>query len=220
MRGHLAAVAVGSARTELSANIRLMTRFFEQGVPADDDTCVRMMRSLPECGLGEIRLDISTEFCVELSLLAAGVARDYDENRLDDPDVVHAFPACDAYGEDEKALRADFYGKVGKVIREVGSIRCRATLSDSLFAMCAPRPALCETLVCARGAQSEQRLGCACRMHPTAASAASQWQYSAIGNDQSGTGSPSVGIAFRPSSPIYSPLQRSWRGACAPGLKE
>ena len=142
MEGHLAAVAVGSARTELSANIRLMTRFFEQGVPADDDTCVRMMRSLPECGLGEIRLDISTEFCVELSLLAAGVARDYDENGLDDPDVVHAFPACDAYGEDEKALRADFYGKVGKVIREVGSIRCRATLSDSLFAMCAPRPAL------------------------------------------------------------------------------
>eukprot|EP00959_Pyramimonas_sp_CCMP1952_P451621 9455923-Pyramimonas_sp.AAC.1 len=47
------------------------------------------------------------------------------------------------------------------------------TASDSLFAMCAPRPALCETLVCARGAQSEQRLGCACRMHLTAASAAS-----------------------------------------------
>ena len=128
MQGHLVAVAVGSARTELSANIRLMGRFFEQGVPADDDACVRMMRSLPECGLGEIRIDISTEFCVELSLLAAGVARDYDENRLDDPDVVNAFPACDAYGEDEKALRADFYGKVGKVIREVGSIRCRATL--------------------------------------------------------------------------------------------
>ena len=127
MEGHLAAVAVGSARTELSASIRLMTRFFEQGVPADDDTCVRMMRSLPECGLGEISLDISTEFCVELSLLAAGVARDYDENGLDDPDVVHAFPACDAYGEDEKALRADFY-KVGKGAREVGSIRCRATL--------------------------------------------------------------------------------------------
>ena len=98
MEGHLSAVAAGSARTELSANIRLMTRFFEQGVPADDDTCIRMMRSLPECGLGEIRLDISTEFCVELSLLAAGVARDYDENRLDDPDVVNEFPACGAYG--------------------------------------------------------------------------------------------------------------------------
>ena len=98
MEGHLSAVAVGSARTELSANIRLMTRFFEQGVPADDDTCVRMMRSLPECGLGEISLDISTEFCVELSLLAAGVARDYDENRWDDPFFASSFPACDAYG--------------------------------------------------------------------------------------------------------------------------
>ena len=32
MEGHLSAVAVGSARTELSANIRLMGRFFEQGV--------------------------------------------------------------------------------------------------------------------------------------------------------------------------------------------
>ena len=48
MKGHLSAVAVGSARTELSANIHLMARFFEQGVPADDDTCVRMMRALPE----------------------------------------------------------------------------------------------------------------------------------------------------------------------------
>ena len=127
MEGHLAAVAVGSARTELSANIRLMTRFFEQGVPADDDTCVRMMRSLPECGLGEIRLDISTEFCVELSLLAAGVARDYDENGLDDPDVVHAFPACDAYGEDDEALEAAFFEKAETGDRRVGVIRARAT---------------------------------------------------------------------------------------------
>ena len=69
MRGHLAAVAVGSARTELSANIRQMARFFEQGVPADDDTCIRMMRSLPDSGHGEIRLEISTEYCVDLSLL-------------------------------------------------------------------------------------------------------------------------------------------------------
>ena len=96
-------------------------------MPADDDTCVRMMRSLPECGLGEIRLDISTEFCVELSLLAAGVARDYDENRLDDPDVVHAFPACDAYGEDEEALEADFSEKTETGDRRVRVIRARAT---------------------------------------------------------------------------------------------
>ena len=52
MKRHLSAVAVGSARTELSANIRLMARFFEQGVPVDDDTCIRMMRSLPDSGLG------------------------------------------------------------------------------------------------------------------------------------------------------------------------
>ena len=31
MKGHLSAVAVGSAHTELSAKIRLMARFFEQG---------------------------------------------------------------------------------------------------------------------------------------------------------------------------------------------
>ena len=68
MQGHLAAVAVGSARTELSANIRLMGRFFEQGVPADDDTCVRMMRALPSCGeCGEIDLDITDVFKLELS---------------------------------------------------------------------------------------------------------------------------------------------------------
>ncbi len=43
MEGHLSAVAVGSARTELSANTRLMGRFFEQGVPADDDN------AYPQC---------------------------------------------------------------------------------------------------------------------------------------------------------------------------
>ncbi len=87
-----------------------------------------MMRCLPEGGLGEIRLEISTEFWVDLSFLAAGVARDYDENRFDDPNFVNEFPACDAYGEDEKALRADFYEKAGRGNREVGSIRARATL--------------------------------------------------------------------------------------------
>ena len=117
-------------------------------------------------------------------------------------------PCHDVCGEAEKDHRADFYGKKLRAAPGEWARYDAAppwTASDSLFAMCAPRPALCETLVCARGAQSEQRLGCACRMHPTAASAASQWQYSAIGNDQSGTGSPSVGIAFRPSSPIYFP---------------
>ena len=79
------------------------------------------------------------------------------------------------------------------------------TASDSLFAMCALRPALCETLVCARGAQTEQGLGCAHRMRPTVANAASQSPYSVISSDQAGTGSPSVGIAFRPSSAMVFP---------------
>ena len=66
MKRHLSAVAVGSARTELSANIRLMARFFEQGVPADDDTCIRMMRALPDGGHGGVGLNINVEFWVEL----------------------------------------------------------------------------------------------------------------------------------------------------------
>ena len=65
MEGHLSAVAVGFARTDLSANIQLMARFFEQGVPADDDTCVRMMHALPENPLEPIALNISAEFSVE-----------------------------------------------------------------------------------------------------------------------------------------------------------
>ena len=82
MQGHLAAVAVGSARTELSANNRLMGRFFEQGVPADDDTCVRMMRASPSCGeYGQIDLDISDVFKLELVALPAGAARVLDEDR-------------------------------------------------------------------------------------------------------------------------------------------
>ena len=122
MQGHLAAVAVGSARTELSANIRLMARFFEQGVPADDDTCVRMMRALPSCGeCGEIDLDISDVFKLELVALPAGSARDLDE------DNGRNFPQCDAYGEDEEALQAEFYDEQATTRREVGTIRARAT---------------------------------------------------------------------------------------------
>ena len=119
MQGHLAAVAVGSARTELSANIRLMARIFEQGVPADDDTCVRMMRALPSCG--EIDLDISDVFKLELVALPAGSARDLDE------DNGRNFPQCDAYGEDEAALEADFFERTATSDRRVAVIRARAT---------------------------------------------------------------------------------------------
>ena len=121
MEGHLSAVAVGSARTELSANIRLMGRFFEQGVPADDDTCVRMMRALPCGSLGSTDVDISAEFKVALSFLRAGTAKALDAGNDED------FPHCDAYGEDEEALEADFSEKTETGDRRVGVIRARAT---------------------------------------------------------------------------------------------
>ena len=125
MKRHLSAVAVGSARTELSANIRLMARFFEQGVPADDDTSIRMMRALPDKSLGfeGIDLNISAGFSVSLCFLAAGIAQTLDEDSDTD------FPQCDAYGENEEALQAEFHEKAGTGDdREVGTIRARATL--------------------------------------------------------------------------------------------
>ena len=119
MKGHLAAVAVGSARTDLSASILLMGRFFEQGVPADDETCARMMRALPCASVGSIDVDLSAQFKVSLSFLCAGVAKDLDEDRDMD------FPQWDVYGEDEEALLARFYD--AQAIREVGEIKARAT---------------------------------------------------------------------------------------------
>ena len=119
MEGHLSAVAVGSARTELSANIRLMGRFFEQGVPADDDTCVRMMRALRS--FGDTDLDISEVFKFELVALPAGAAKDLDEDNDRD------FSQCDAYGEEEEALEASFFEKAETGDRRVGVIRARAT---------------------------------------------------------------------------------------------
>ena len=121
MEGHLADAAVGSARTEISASICLMGRFFEQGVPADDDACVRMMRALPCGSIGSIDVLISAQFKVALSFLCAGVAKDLDEDNGAD------FPHCDAYGEDEEALQANFYDEQATTRREVGTIRARAT---------------------------------------------------------------------------------------------
>ena len=82
------------------------------------------MRTLPDSVLGEIHLDVSTEFCVDLAFLAAGVAR---ENNVGDPDAVNEFPVCDAYGEDEEALEASFFEKAETGDRRVGVIRARAT---------------------------------------------------------------------------------------------
>ncbi len=121
MERHLSAVAVGTARTELSANIRLMGSCFEQGVPADDDTCVRMMRALPDLSLGSLVLNISAQFGVDLSFLGAGLAKALDK------DNDNAYPQCDAYREEEEALQAEFYERAETGNREVGSIRARAT---------------------------------------------------------------------------------------------
>ena len=127
MERHLAAVAIGSARTEVSANIRLMSLFFEQGVPADDDTCVRMMRALPCSSRGRIHINISAEFSVDLLFVDAGLARCYDDHVPSDANAVNPYPDCDAYGTDEKALGAFFYQRLENGNREVGSIRARAT---------------------------------------------------------------------------------------------
>ena len=116
MNAHLSTAATGSTQTDIAAHIRLMGHFFQQGVPADDDTCIRMIRALPNDG-GVLEYNISAEFFVELSFLDAGVARDYD--------AYNAYPDCDAYGEDEKALSADF--KQGLGCRLVGTIHARAT---------------------------------------------------------------------------------------------
>ena len=172
MQGHLAAVAVGSARTELSANIRLMARFFEQGVPADDDTCVRMMRALLSCGeCGEIDLDISDVFKLELVALPAGSARDLDE------DNGRNFPQCDAYGEDEEALQAEFYDEQATTRREMGTIRARATPNGLRQFIRDVRSAGL------RDAQTKPRPLCACPVQISVANVALQSPYSAISND-------------------------------------
>ena len=118
MAKHLSAVAAGSTQTDIAAHIRLMGHFFEQGVPADDDTCVRMMRAFPRSDC--IEVDITEDFFVILDLLPAGELRD------DDRYFNIAYSACDAYGEDEKALSANFY-KQGLGCRLVGAIHARAT---------------------------------------------------------------------------------------------
>ena len=118
MEKHLSAVAVGSAQTDFSARVREMGHFFEQGVPADDDTCMRMMRAFPRDD--SIELDITEDFFVNLNLLDAGELRTCDDRFLD-----YAYPDCDAYDKDEKTLSADF--KQGLGCRLVGTIHARAT---------------------------------------------------------------------------------------------
>ena len=113
MHAHLSHVAAGSTQTDLASHRRKIGHCFEQGVPADDETCIRMMRALPSDGQ-VLEYDISAEFFIELSFLDAGA---------DDPEP---YPDCDAYGEDEKSIKAEFYRRIGNQAHEVGSIRARA----------------------------------------------------------------------------------------------
>ena len=76
-------------------------------------------RALPS--YGEIDLDISDVFNLTLVALPAGVPKDLDEDDGRD------FPQCDAYGEDEEALGADFLEKAKRGDRRVGVIGARAT---------------------------------------------------------------------------------------------
>ena len=67
MNADMSAVAIGAASNELSANILRMGRFFEDGVPADNETCKRMMQNLSDDAL---EIPISEEFYVEIELAA------------------------------------------------------------------------------------------------------------------------------------------------------
>ena len=78
MKAHLSHVAAGSTQTDLASHIRQIGHCFEQGVPADDETCVRMMRALPNDD--DILLKISADFGVSLNFLGAGQMRFEDEN--------------------------------------------------------------------------------------------------------------------------------------------
>jgi hypothetical protein len=117
MKADLAAVAVATATTPVSSNVLQMARFFAPGVPADDATCVRMMRELRRReDHGGIMLRISKEFSVALVLLPGGLARHF---AMDDGSDIE----CDAYGEEEEMLEATFEATT----RRVGTIRGRAT---------------------------------------------------------------------------------------------
>ena len=74
-----------------------------------------------------LNLKITAEFYVDLCFLRAGMARAEDDDNEDGPSP---YPECDAYGENEKAVRAEFYQRAPDDLagdREVGSIRARAT---------------------------------------------------------------------------------------------
>jgi hypothetical protein len=130
MKADLAAIAVAAPTTPVSANILQMARFFQQGVPADDATCVRLMKELrrhvAETEGEELTVRISDEFSIELALLPGGVAREAAEALGSDIE-------CDAYGEQEEALEAWFRSTTRGLDRITGRATpegCRQFIRD------------------------------------------------------------------------------------------
>ena len=131
MNAYLSAVAVGSPRSSLSANILEMSRTFARGVPADDAMCARMIRALRDC---EDWLDIciSAEFSARLLFLPEGVGFDRGYNGI---------------GEGEEALLAWFYlgdfwdhaDGLRQFVRDVRSAAC-ALRDQGLCPRCPSSP--------------------------------------------------------------------------------
>ena len=107
-----------------------------------------MMRCLPEGGLGGIRLQISTEFWVDLSFLAAGVARDYDENTFDGPNFVNNSQRATRTARTRKHSEQTSMKKLGEATGKWSryAVAPPWMASANIFAMCALRPALCGNL--------------------------------------------------------------------------
>ena len=119
MKADLAAVAVAAPTTPVSSNVLQMARFFAPGAPADDATCVRMMRELRiRESVGGFSLRISEEFSVQLRFLPCGVASYAAEEGESDIE-------CNAYGENEEWLEACF--QQSAPFRMLSKIRGRAT---------------------------------------------------------------------------------------------
>jgi len=120
MNADLSAVAVAAPTTTVSANVLQMARFFARGVPADDATCVRMMREVRKCS-GDLTFRILEKFSVDLAVMPDGVVQDLATDHESDLE-------CDAYGEKDEALVAEFHENAGSSgHRRLDTLRARAT---------------------------------------------------------------------------------------------
>ena len=124
MNADLSAVAVAAPTTTVSANVLQMARFFARGVPADDATCVRMMREVQKCRggpSGDLTFRISEKFSVVLVVMPGYVVQDLKMDHESDLE-------CDAYGEKDEALVAEFHENAGSSgHRRLDTLRALAT---------------------------------------------------------------------------------------------